>query len=155
MGIARSINHVVVATEGIARAIILAALVVVLYYAADREPPFKVLAVQPSSARPGEYISIRASVIRETWRQCNAEYSRYMFDATNTRFNLGTDLASHELIEAQERKTPGMLMLKFRLPEAVQPGPAILQTVLQYRCNRTHAFWPIDVTTEIPFTVLP
>jgi hypothetical protein len=34
------------------------------------------------------------------------------------------------------------------------PGPAALVTSLEYRCNRVHSLWPIEVTTTFPFEVL-
>jgi hypothetical protein len=155
MGVARSINHVVVATEGIARAIIFVAFCLVLYYAADREPPFAVLTVEPAYAQPGQSITIKAAVRRDVERGCNAEFSRYVFDSGGAGFDLGHAISSAEMISRMERDFPGALMVKFQVPADAQPGPALLQTVLDYRCNRTHNLWPIQVTTAMPFTVLP
>ncbi len=155
MGIARTINHIVVATEGIARAIILAALCLVIYYASDRSPPFAVLSVEPSAASPGEFVTIKAKVRRDTDRACNAEFSRYLFDASGARFDMGHAITSAEMISSIERMNPGGLTIKFQVPPSAAPGAALLQTVLDYKCNRTHNVWPITVTADMPFTVLP
>ena len=155
MRLAQSINHVVLATENVARAIIVLAVFVVLYYAADRTSPFAVIAVEPAAARPGEYITINAKVRRDVDRNCNAEFSRYLYDSTGARYDLGHAITSAEMITALERKRPGGLSITFQVPPAAVPGGALLQTVLDYKCNRTHSLWPITVTTDMPFTVLP
>lgn len=155
MGIARAINHAVVATESIARAIILAALCLVLYYASDREPPFAVISVDPAYARAGEVVTIKAKVRRDVDRNCNAVYSRYVFDASGSRYDVGHAIVSAEMISAMDRKMPGALAISLPVPPSAAPGPALLQTVLDYKCNRTHNFFPITVTTDMPFTVLP
>lgn len=155
MRLAHAANHVVLATEGIARAIILAAFLLVLYYAADRQPPFAVLSVAPAAAKPGDFVTISAKVRRDADRHCNAEYSRYLFDASGARFDIGHAITSAEMITSLERKNPGGLTITFQVPPSAEPGAASLQTVLDYKCNRTHSLWPITVTTEMPFTVLP
>lgn len=155
MEIARAINHAVIATEWIARVILMLALMLVLYYAADRDPPFRLVSTQPASGQAGEFITIRGKAERDVSRGCNAEFSRYMFDSAGVRFDLGHSQASAKTISQMELRQPGALVIAFRIPQSAAPGPASLQTTLQYRCNRVHAFWPIDITIDMPFTVLP
>jgi hypothetical protein len=155
MRLASSINHVVLATENIARAIIAAAVCVVIYYAADREPPFSVVSVEPAAARPGEFVTIQARVERQVNRKCSAEFARYIFDAQGTRYDISTGTASAELVSRMERDTPGLLKVSVLVPPSASPGKAHLVTVLDYACNRTHRLAPIQVTTDMPFEVLP
>ena len=155
MEIARAVNHFVIATEWVARVILLCAVGLVLYYAADREPPFRLVHVHHAEGQAGEFITVRANVVRDVSRNCNAEFSRYMFDSAGVRFDLGHSQASAETIAQMERRQPGALVIAFRIPPTAALGPASLQTTLQYRCNRVHALWPIDVTIDMPFTVLP
>jgi hypothetical protein len=155
MRLAHAANHIVVATESVARAILLCGFLLVLYYAADRAPPFAVLSVEPAEARAGDYITIKAHVRRDADRRCDAEYSRYLFDATGARFDMGRSITSAEMISSLERKSPGGLTISFHVPPSAAVGPALLQTVLDYKCNRLHRLMPITVTTDMPFTVLP
>ena len=50
---------------------------------------------------------------------------------------------------------PGVLRVIVKLPEVMEDGNGALVSVLNYRCNKVHAFWPIQVTTTLPFTVEP
>ena len=147
-------NEVVAQTVRVAQVIILAALLLVAYYATDRNPPFAVLSVVPASARPGEYITIQATVRRDIDRKCSAEMSRYLYDASGARFDIGQSLVSSGMIEHLERTSPSVLRVSVRVPESMSVGPANLQTVLAYKCNKTHNIWPIEVTTDLPFLVV-
>lgn len=147
-------NTIVVQTVRVAQVIILAAIVLVAYYAADREPPFAVLSVEPAAARPGDYITIRARVRRDVDRKCDAEFSRYIFDSSGARFDVGTSIASAEMIESLATKAPDTLTVSVMLPQSMSAGSAHLKTVIGYVCNKTHVWVPIMVTTDLPFTVL-
>lgn len=151
----RALNHLVAATESVARIIVIAGIALVAYYAADREPPFAVLSVEPAEARAGDYITIVANVRREVDRMCDADFSRYLYDATGARYDMGHAIASAEMIAALERRDNGRLRVSFLVPYGAAPGAASLQSVLNYKCNKIHRLWPITVTTELPFTVLP
>ena len=155
MEIARAINHAVIATEWLARLILLLAALLVLYYAADREPPFRLISTEPAEAQAGEYLTLRNKVHREVSRGCNTEFTRYIFDSHGTRYDMGHAQATAETIARMERKTPGELLMSLRLPPNLAPGPATLQTVLHHECNRVHNVWPIRTTVDMPFTVLP
>lgn len=156
MEVARTLNHFVVATEWIARLILLLGALMVVYYAADRKPPFALLSVQAAEAKAGEYVTIRAEVWRDTSRGCNTQFSRFIFDATGARYDLGTASMSAAAIAEMDRKMPGRLTLSVHVPQSIHPGPALLQTVVHHHCNRVHSLgWPIETTVNMPFTVLP
>lgn len=122
---------------------------------ADRSPPYKVLSVEPAVARPGDIVRITARVWRDMSRKCNAEFSRYMYDRDGMRFDLGHSTASWELIAGLEREYPGVLKVAVQVPLTMLPGRARVQTSLAYACNPAQALWPIEVTSDLPFTVLP
>ena len=155
MEIARAINHAVIATEWLARVILLLAAMLVLYYAADREPPFRLISTEPAEAQAGEYLTLRNKVHRDVSRGCNTEFTWYIFDSHGARYDMGHAQASAETIARMERKTPGELVISLRLPPNLAAGPATLQTVIHHQCNRTHAWVPIETTVDMPFTVLP
>jgi hypothetical protein len=139
----------------VAQLVIVACLALVAWYAADRAPPFSVLSVTPAQARPGEILVLEAQVHREPWRKCSADFTRYVFDALDTRTYVDDGRASASMIESMEKRNPGILRVAFKVPDQAAPGVARLETVLHYRCNRVHAIWPIEVTTQMQFTVLP
>jgi len=139
----------------VAQVTIIGSIAIVGYYMLDREPPFAVLSVQPAQARPGEYITITAEVRRDAHRNCSAEFSRYVFDATRTRFDLGSQVASAEMVRAMEERSPRELRISFLVPPTAAFGSAWVETVLQYHCNKVHRVWPIEVTTRMPFQVVP
>jgi hypothetical protein len=139
----------------VAQSVIVGCIGLIAWYAADRAPPFSVLSVDPAFARPGEIVVIQAKVQREDWRRCSADFTRYVFDSQDTRTYVDDGRASVEMIANMEKRSPGLLRVAFRVPEQASPGIARLETVLHYKCNRVHALWPIEVTTQMQFTVLP
>lgn len=138
-----------------ATGILWAGLFSLAFFAADREPPFEVLEYHPAHARAGEYITITARVRRDVERRCSADFTRYLFDASGARFDLGSSETSADMIADMEAKRPGVLRVIVKLPEVMEDGNGALVSVLNYRCNKVHAFWPIQVTTTLPFTVEP
>jgi hypothetical protein len=140
----------------VAQCIIALSILAVLYYAADREAPFQIISVEPAEARAGDVVTIRATVRRDVSRKCAADFSRYIFTNNGARFDLGKPThASPEMIEDMERRNPHRLSVSVLVPEGAQAGPARLITALEYECNKVHALWPIEVTTVLPFTILP
>jgi hypothetical protein len=156
MEIARALNHAVIATEWVARVILFLAALLVIYYAADREPPFALLSVEPAEAKAGDYVTIHATVRRDTSRGCNTEFSRFLFDSSGARYDLGTSAMSADAIAQMERQMPGRLVISLHVPQSVHPGQASLQTVIHHHCNRVHSLgWPIETTVNMPFLVSP
>jgi hypothetical protein len=139
----------------VAQCIIALSILAVLYYATDREAPFQIISVEPASARSGEYVTIRATVRRDVSRKCAADFSRYIFASNGARFDLGRHHASPELIQEVAKMNPTGLSVSVMVPEGAETGPARLVTALEYECNKVHALWPIEVTTVLPFTILP
>ena len=155
MSIVLRIDRFLMPFDWLATAVLLIAALAATWLALDREPPFAVLSVEPAAARAGETVKLRMQVMRDTKRDCSAEFTRYVFDSGFTRYYLDRGQASNDFIQALEKKTPGRLNIAFTIPVDVDPGPATLETVLDYRCNKMHRLWPIEVTTVAPFTVLP
>lgn len=125
------------------------------WQASDREPPVTLISVMPAAARPGEPITIVAKVRRDKTRACAVDVSRYVLAADDAMYDMGNSTRSAQLIKDLERRSPGMLRLRFVVPLGAQPGPAELVSVLEYRCNTVHRYWPIELTTLMPFQVLP
>jgi hypothetical protein len=139
----------------LANVTILLSFVIIATYAADRAPPFKVLTMNPLQVARGETAVFKATVWRDPTRKCSAEFSRFIFDSSGARHDLGKSTATAEMISSMEKESPGMLTVSVQIPIDVATGHAKMVTALQYRCNKVHAVWPIETTTELPFTVLP
>jgi hypothetical protein len=139
----------------LANVTILLSFVIIATYAADRATPFKVLTMEPLQVARGETATFKATVWRDTTRSCAAEFSRFIFDSAGSRHDLGNSNVTAEMIQSMEKAAPGKLTISVQIPQSVALGQAKLVTALQYRCNKVHAIWPIETTTELPFTVLP
>ena len=137
-----------------AQIIIVFGLITAVAMAFDRKPPFVVLTVAPAYASPGQSVTIHATVKRDLSRRCSASFARYLYASDGSRRDLGGSAASAETISDLERRSPGELVVSFAVPADMPPGPAALVTSLEYRCNRVHSLWPIEVTTTFPFEVL-
>ena len=149
------LDEVLLRWSWVPSAILLLAFAVGAGQAADRAPPSRVVRVEPAFARPGDVVVIKAKVWRDKSRNCSAVMSRSIFDASQTRFDYPVAKFSDHVIDKMESSTPGQLRVALVVSEHAAPGPADLVSVLDYRCNRVHAFWPIEVTTHMPFEVLP
>jgi hypothetical protein len=136
------------------KAVIILSLVILCVFALDREPPFALLSAPNVSVRPGEWLKLTADVRRDADRGCEAVFSRYIFGEGGIRYDLGTSHASAQMISAMEMRDPGKLRVAVPVPSTIAPGPAWLEIVLSYRCNKVHSLVPIVVTVDIPFTVV-
>lgn len=153
--VARCIDLIAQRLLFVAQVTTLVGLAVVVHYAMDREPPLKLLSYDEGmQAKPGEYLKVHAKVWRDRTRDCDLHLSRFIFaDNGRARYDVASYPVPDSVIDSMEKTTPGELHYALYIPESVEPGQAIIRTVLQYRCNKVHAIWPIIVVTEIPFTV--
>lgn len=137
-------------------AIIAAAALVASYWALDRTPPFILSSYTVFNARAGETAFINAVVDRNVGRNCNVTFSRYLVDAQRIRHDIGgTQYMTSAALHQMERDTPDSLRLAVKIPSDTPVGTANLVTALEYRCNPTHAIWPMDVLLEMDLEVLP
>lgn len=143
--------------DWLATATCVAALAILAVYAADREPPFKVLSAVQPAGYPGQEVAFPAQVWRDRSRPCSAERFVSAYHSDGLRSDYGSQTYSAAQIAHQEAQTPGRMAPVFRLPENAMPGkPAYLMVTLHYRCNQAHAwFKPIEVQHVLPFDVLP
>lgn len=161
--LAHWINEAAIQTVSVAQVILATASVIIIAGMLDRTPPATLIMVEPASARAGEIVTIRAKIKRDLTRECDAEFSRYIFGMTagnfpqpvEARFVLGTQTASADMIRMMDATWPDGLIVSERLPFELMPGPARLIADITYRCNKGHSLWPITVNMTLPFTVLP
>ena len=137
-------------------AVIGIALAQVGVWAFDRDPPYKLLSVDPAISRRGEYVDLTAHVWRDVHRGCAAEFVRFLYTSAGYRVDMeGAQFISARNLEQMERRDPGMLRLKLFVPVMMVAGRTKLVTEIRYICNPLHHLWPIEVTTTMPFDVLP
>ena len=153
--LAKDINAFAVSARWIAQTTIFIGLIMVGWMAMDREPPFVVMSVEPAAAKPGDWITIKGHVKRDLSRHCSASWSRYVFDSGGKHFVLESGVTvTDQLIRDFDRIAPGQINLSFRVPQTAAVDEARVESILEYRCNRTHLLWPIEVTAIYPFEVL-
>lgn len=128
-----------------------------LVWAADREPPFEVVGVDPALATPGESVVLVFHVRRSVERECSAILTRWVIDGKGVKIDLeGQQRISADAIRELERRTPGLLITSVPVPLSAFPGDAMLISDLEYICNPVQKWWwPISITTQAPFTIGP
>lgn len=137
-------------------AIIAAAALVAGYWALDRTPPFVLNSYTVFNASAGQTAFINAVVERNTGRNCNVTFTRYLIDAQRIRHDIGgTQYMTSAALHQMERDMPDSLRLAVKLPADMPTGPANLVTALEYRCNPVHGVYPMDVLLEMALEVLP
>lgn len=106
----------------------------------------------------GEDVTFQVPIKRDLKRECSATAYRYMLDSNGARSSIG-DLQEYtrDSIVRLEQVSPGMSRFKFTMPKTTPSGPATLFTNLKYKCltNPLTLIWPIEVTREWTFYVLP
>ena len=127
-------------------------------WAFDRAPPFRLINKNSIEAigHPGEMVNISAEVDRDTGRGCSVSFSRYVYSANGTRYDLeGLQRITAVGLKKLEARSPNHLLLAVDLPTTFPIGKAALAVNLEYVCNPLHHIWPISVYIELPFEVMP
>lgn len=136
--------------------VICLAVVQIVVWAADREPPFKVLngeVVPPTNV--GGVLKIRGDIRRDVTRGCSLTVSHWIEDRVGFRSYLPiVEMSADSLIRLEEL-APGKTRFSNMVPHSVAPGAAIYHAENRYVCNPIHLIWPIVVVTRLPFEVLP
>ena len=139
------VSEVVVILDRIANVTLIAGLLMIVWFAADRAPPFELLSVKPAIGAPGRYVTIYSKVKPSTNRQCASKFNTFILDSAGVRYSVNSSIV--EL-------TPDVLAVTVKLPININPGDAMLIKPTKYRCNITHRIVPIEVIVQLPFTVL-
>lgn len=123
----------------------------------DRATPFRLHSYWTNQPKPGGVLVVRAKVQRDLDRECSVTFSRYLFDKLGARHEAsGPQLMTPQALRAMDALAPNELNLQVPIPINFPPGPAVLTTVLEYRCNALQAvFRPIGVELNMAFEVLP
>lgn len=129
---------------------------VIVFWALDREPPFKVLDYKISQAKAGESTVIRATVHRDLDRRCSVMISRMFIDSTGTRFDLteGAQFMNARALEEYSRRSPNMLNVSVAVPKSAALGTANVMTVLDYECNPVQQVYPIPMVVNFDLEVI-
>lgn len=119
-------------------------------WAADREPPARVLArhIESPIVAPGDSVYIYYAVDRR--RSCNSHIDRFLFDANKVRFTLPDEdyEASPGPFGPQEYR------ISIRVPITAAMGPARIVTAGSHVCNLMHYLWPVTtMSPPIEFTI--
>lgn len=160
----KKLDDVVARFSNLLTILAVAAALAILATALDRRPPFKVIPHHPSIIKAGSYTTLDVPVWRDMSRDCDAQYSRYLFDASNARVNIDANAyASADTIRKMEANSPGRLIIKFPVPPlrsvkddgGVITGLGSVDVDLLYYCTKGHYLWPIAVNLSIPVLIVP
>ena len=141
--------------QWLSRILSVTCVAVLVVLALDREPPYRLLYIDPAVGRAGGEVLFVSHVWRDPHRNCSSTLSRALIDKRGGVKQLGVFETSDEWIDKEEAAHPGLAFARVDIPPNWPPGPAVMRTVLLYRCNITHALMPIEITVDRPFQVLP
>lgn len=133
------------------KALAIGAAGLLIYWAADRSPPMSLIADEPEGeARIGGMLTIRSEVIRHR-RDCRTKVEQMVVDGGRYR---------HVLDDLEFAAVPGPLgrdvyRRTVQLRSNTLPGLASFRIIVSWRCNPLHELWPIVLSSEVPFTLLP
>ncbi len=152
---ARVADEVVEILDPIWHAALILGFVSLLWLAFDRTPPFQIVQVYPAQAHPGEQVLLTAEVRRDNLKHCAADVSRYVVDSEGVRWDEPDKSlpagAIHRLLETG----PETLRIPLNVPLEAAPGFGHVVADIKYRCNPTHAIFPIRAEVATPITILP
>ena len=139
------------------RLVLVCVLIWIGAMALDREPPFRLNSYWANQPKPGGTLVVRAKVQRDLDRECSVTFSRYLFDKVGARHEAsGPQMMTPQALRNMDALAPGELNLQVPIPINFPPGPAVLTTVLEYRCNALqYVLRPIGVELNMAFEVLP
>lgn len=126
-------------------------LIVSIWWAADREPPFT-YAGNPVAERIGRNeITLQYDVVRH--RICPVVATRWLRNNEGYRHYLPDVRISADAVRELEQQVHGKVKLTLQIPEALIAGKWIYDVTLYYECNPVHRVWPIVVAFGVPFEV--
>lgn len=137
--------------------LLLAALVQIVYWVQDDDPPFRTISYTATPVRAGENMRIQRKVWRDASRSCRITYTRNIIDS----HGIVAQLLLQSPVSRQEREinirdAPDTLSELVHIPTGLSPGPAKIRTILQYWCNPVQELWsPIAVETVLDVEILP
>lgn len=124
------------------------------WWAMDNKAPFEVLVVAPATVAPGGTVSIVAQVRRDLHRKCSVSFTRAIYDGKGFRHDLeGVQRWSAKDIEEVDAMYPGELRIRVPVPFGASPPSGRVRTSLDYVCNPWHWLFPLNVITDMPFTI--
>lgn len=141
-----AVNDLLMKLWWIPASLIIAALLIVISWAFDREPPIRIISVPSSIAYRGGVAVIDPFVKRDLTRKCDARIVRTLTDSEGVTINLGIVELDDWLIDERARRTPGRAPIAVPVPIWASLGPARYDSVIHYTCNPLHNIWPIDVS---------
>lgn len=126
------------------------------WLAADRVPPYTALEYAATDGPPLGAVTLVGRVVRDVDRDCEVTAVRYMDDAIGRRYLMsGPQYFSPAAARALNARSPGVVQFTAVVPGTATPGDAKHVVDLTYVCNPTHRVWPVRLTVEYAFRILP
>jgi hypothetical protein len=125
-------------------------VIVAAHWAADRDPPLRVLSIRTTEGPRGGQAHIEV-VVHRAMRGCSVRVSQALVDASGFRYEPTEPRTfSAAAIEEAAREEPARLALDVPIPQHAAAGRALFVLSLDYACNPLHQFWPIPVQMSVP-----
>lgn len=127
----------------------------IIYWAQDTKPPFKMKDFTVDSAAPvGGFVKITMFVDRDISRNCDVVVSRFVQDAKGYRsYSASQSLSAADVVRL-ELTSPGVARVIVPIPLAAAPGLGTVGTTLQYTCNPVQRLFPIYLALSIPVEIV-
>ena len=123
-----------------------AVALIVLAWALDTDPPFRLVGYTMGAGYAGGTAKIDADVKRDLARKCDVVYSRRLVDSQGYIYTIEPSTSvSAEALEQQDARSPDKLLYAIRIPLNASPGPAEILTPLEYSCNLWQKIRPITM----------
>ena len=147
-----------------------ALLSVLAVWSFDREPPFTILKyIRPDPVKAGHPVVFAMPVVRDLSRNCDVQFTRHLLDGGGVRYDYTSlrepkgdadsrvQFMSAEGIAEMDKSMGPWLRVAVVIPPGSIPSgrDAGLGTELRYRCNPLHIWFPIKVSLNFPFDILP
>lgn len=113
-----------------------------VYWVLDRQPPVEVFSTKvltPTVMQGGDLL---ISYDFDRKRVCNTTVQRSLFDGANVEFDYVPD--TRDAFGPIQHDTT---VSKVQIPTGASPGPARFRSVVSYRCNPLHWWFPVIVVT--------
>lgn len=124
----------------------------VTYWIADRKVPVTVIERNPITpvVEQGDYFRLNMKNIRHD--MCHTKVDSFLYDGMNTRIIL----PAQEFVVSPSPLGYNEFGIAVKVPIDAMPGDAKYSTIVEYRCNPFHYFWPIITgPNDVAFKIIP
>ena len=134
--------------------VLIAGLAQIGYWAMQRDPPIIYIGNPVVESSDDDIIRLSFDVRR--LRSCDAELTRWLFDADHFRFDFHDRNWTAEEINQLQRLNRDKVRVILPIPKGARRGTMIYGIRILYFCEPLSRYiWPIEVSYDVPFFIPP